>query len=129
MERYDEEIAVAMELIAESGEMATMRVFTPTDGDEEWEQGEPTEQKLEARMVFLNFRSPSNAIVTGERYFNGTLVEQGDKKVLLAGGHTSFPPAMNGTITRKDGSVWKIVNFLTLDPNGQQILYTLQVRR
>ena len=129
MARYDDEIAVAMELIAESGEQATMTVFTPSAGGTEWDPGTPTEQEVTAPMVFLNFRSPSNAVVTGDRYFNGTLVEQSDKKVLFAGGHASVAPALNATIKRADGSLWKVVNFTSLDPNGQQVLYTLQVRQ
>lgn len=129
MERYDEEMQVADELIRESGELATLRIFTTVDGTEEWDQGEPAEQTQVAPMVFLNFKSQSNTASSGERYFNGTLIQQNDKKVLLAGLATDVVPNINGTLVRKDGTEWKIVNVVTLDPNGQKVLHTMQVRR
>lgn len=129
MGQFDDEIRTAVELIAENGENATLTVMTTTDGDNPWDPGVPGQQSQTARMVFLNFRSPGNSAGSGETYWNGLLVQQGDKKVLLAAGATTLAPDLNALITRADGTKWKVVNLTRLDPNGQQILYTMQVRQ
>lgn len=121
---YDDDIATALEMIAEFGEDAVLKVLTTTGGANDWDVGAPTEQTVTARMVFLNFKGNSN----GETYWNGQLVQQGDKKVLLAGA-VSLAPNLHALITRADGSVWKVMNLTRLDPNGQQILYTMQARQ
>lgn len=125
MGQFDDEIRTAVELIAENGEDATLTVMTTTDGDNPWDPGVPGEQDETARMVFLNFKGKDN----GETYWNGMLVHAGDKKVLLAAGATALAPNINALITRADGTKWKTVNMTRLDPNGQQILYTMQVRQ
>lgn len=131
MGTYDSERRDALELIREYGEAATLRVFAQTvpDAAEPWENGAPTNTELTARMVFLNFRDSSNSGASGERYWNGTLIHTGDKKVLLAAEGLAFAPELNAHVIRADGSVWKVVNFKDLDPNGEKILYTLQVRQ
>lgn len=125
MGQFDDEILMAVELIAENGENATLTVMTTTDGADPWDPGVPGEQDATARMVFLNFKGKDN----GETYWNGMLVHAGDKKVLLAAGATALAPNINALITRADGTKWKVVNMTRLDPNGQQILYTMQVRQ
>jgi hypothetical protein len=124
---YADDIKTALELITEFGADCQLKVFTATTDDpaQPWDPGVPAEQVLTARMVFLNFKSNSN----GETYWNGTLVQQGDKKVLLAASGLAFEPNLNALITRADGSVWKVVNLHRLDPDGTPILYTLQVRK
>lgn len=126
---FDGEQKDALELITEFGEDAVLTVFTTTAGANDWDAGVPTEQTLTARMVFLNFSSQSNSTGNGERYFEGSLVHVGDKKVLLAALGLAFAPNVNALITRADGTVWKIVQMKGLDPNGQQILYTIQARQ
>jgi len=125
MGQFDGEIQTAVELIQENGELATLTVMTTTDGPNPWDAGVPTEQTDESPMVFLNFKGSSS----GETYWNGMLVQQGDKKVLLAAAATALAPNLNALITRADGTKWKEVNLTRLDPNGQQILYTMQVRQ
>lgn len=129
MGQFDQEIEMALELIAENGEDAELKVLTTTDGPNPWDAGVPAEQVLTAKMVFLNFASQSNALSTGERYFEGTLIHAGDKKVLLAAKGLAFAPNINALVTRADGTVWKIVQLKGLDPNGQKILYTMQARQ
>lgn len=125
MGQFDGEIQTAVELIQENGELATLTVMTTTDGPNPWDAGVPTEQTDESPMVFLNFKGSNS----GETYWNGMLVQQGDKKVLLAAAATALAPNLNALITRADGTKWKVVNLTRLDPNGQQILYTMQVRQ
>jgi hypothetical protein len=124
---YADDIKTALELIAEFGADCQLKVFTATTPDpaQPWETAAPTEQVANPRMVFLNFKGNNS----GETYWNGTLVQQGDKKVLLAASGLAFPPNLNALLTRADGSVWKVVNLHTLDPDGTPILYTMQVRK
>lgn len=129
MGQYDGEIQDAIDLIKEFGEVATLKVLTTTTGANPWDTGTPNEQTVDAPMVFLNFKTASTSTNGGESYWNGMLVHQGDKKVLLAAGATALAPNLDALITRKDGTVWKVVNLTRLDPNGQQILYTMQVRQ
>ena len=130
MGRFDDDINMAAEMIREDGELASLTVVEQAENpDRPWEPSEPVERTHDAPMVFLNFTDQSNAGSAGQRYFNGTQIEEGDKKVLLAAKGLPFPPKLQATITRKDGSLWKIENIKTLDPNGQHILYTILVRQ
>lgn len=130
MARFDDDIRMAAEMIREDGELATLKVVeTVADPNEPWNPGEPVERIHNAYMVFLNFSDQSNSGSAGLRYFNGTEIQEGDKKVLLAAQGLPFPPKLQATIARKDGSLWKIENIKGLDPNGQQILYTILARQ
>lgn len=126
MGTFDADIQTARELIAENGELGSLTVMATADNvDEPWNPGVPTEQTVQAAMVFLNF----NLHGSGEKYFEGSLIHAGDKKVLLAADGLSVQPNLNALVTRADGSKWKVVNVKLLDPNGQRILYTMQVRQ
>src|SRR5690606_37452542 len=131
MARFDRAIQTALKLIKKNGEDTQLIVYTQQVDDpaKPWNGGEPTEQMLTARMVFLNFTEQGTSMNAGERYFEGSLIQQGDKKVLLAAAGLVFDPQLNGELVRKDGTIWKIVQMKLLDPNGQKILWTLQVRR
>lgn len=131
MARFDRAIQTALKLIKKNGADTQLIVRTQTvdDPTKPWNGGEPDEQTLTARMAFLNFSEQGTSANSGERYFEGSLIQQGDKKVLLAAAGLAFDPQLNGELTRKDGTVWKIVQMKLLDPNEQKILWTLQVRR
>ena len=131
MAQYDRAIATALKLIKKFGGDTELTVHTSTaaDASKPWRAGAPAEQKLTARMAFLNFSSQGNSEGSGERYFEGSLIQQGDKKVLLAAAGLAFDPALNAELKRKDGSIWKVVQMKLLDPNEQKVLWTLQVRR
>ena len=121
---FDSEIATAAELIKENGERAQLIRFVPVAGAKDWEPAEPTDETLDVDAVFLNF----NLQTSGTTYWNGTEVITGDKKVLIAAG-LAWDPELQGQVKRADGSVWKIQNVKLLDPNGQKILFTAQVRK
>lgn len=126
---FDEDQQTALELITEFGEEAQLTVMTTVEGPTPWDPDVPASTTTVARMVFLNFSSQSNSTNTGERYFEGSLIETGDKKVLLAALGLAIAPDVGALITRADGSVWDVVQLKGLDPNGQQILYTMQARQ
>lgn len=124
--RYASDIRGAQKSIRESGEACTLIRYTttPPDAAKPWQPGTPAEETLPVWAVFLNY----NLQGSGESYVDGSLVHTGDKKVLLAGG-LAWNPDLNGAVRRADGTLWKIVNVKTLDPDGAPILFTLQVRQ
>lgn len=131
MGTFDGEQQDALELITEFGENAQLKKYTTTtpDNAKPWETGTPALQTQMARMVFLNFTDQSNSGKAGERYFEGTLVQTGDKKVLVAALGLSFDPEVGMALVRADGTMWKVENVKGLDPNGQQILFTILARQ
>lgn len=124
---YDEDIQTAFELIQESGEKAKLVRFASVvpDPDKPWDTNPPAREEQDIVAVFLNF----NMQGSGQTYWNGTEVHSGDKKVLVAAQGNTWPPNLQGQIVRENGSVWKIENIKTLDPNGQLILHTIQARQ
>lgn len=129
MGTYDSQVALALRLIREKGGPAVYVEMQPQSGPNPWDPSDsvPVEHNVDA--VFLNL----NLQTSGETYWNGTQVLQGDKKVLMAGAALAARANVNGEIHRTvqggDFEKWKIINAKLLDPNGQRILYTLQVRQ
>lgn len=128
MGTYDSQVALALRLIREKGGPATYVEMQPQSGANPWDPVDsvPVEHTVDA--VFLNL----NLQTSGETFWNGTQVMQGDKKVLMAGAALAARVNINGEIHRVVDGVtekWKIINNKLLDPNGQRILYTLQVRQ
>jgi hypothetical protein len=67
------------------------------------------------------------------RELDSTLIQQGDKKLLLsplnAAGAALTKPEIDDTVTLADSSVWTIKNNRPLSPAGTVILFELQLRR
>lgn len=126
MAAFDDDIQTAKELIAENGEISKVRRTTPgvPDPAAPWKPVVPTTVEVEVAAVFLNYNFQSS----GELYVGGSLVKSTDKKVLVAAlDIQDITPS--DSLVRADGSVWKVVNAKLLDPNGQKILWTLQVEQ
>ena len=128
MARYDDDIAGAAEAIAEDGENTIVRRMLPGARPipdlKPWEPVNPQPVDTQVKAVWLNYNLKSS----GEMYVNGTLVKATDKKVLIAGGAVA-DITVSDQLIRADGSSWKVVNARVLDPNGQHVLWTLQVER
>ena len=124
---YDEDIQDAKELIAESGEVSTIRRTTPgvPNPAKPWEPVVPVVTNVQVTAVWLNYAFKSS----GEAYTNGSLVKTGDKKVLVAALDLPSGLTVSDQIVREGGELYKIENIKLLDPNGQRILYELQVRQ
>lgn len=74
-----------------------------------------------AKAVFLDIDT---------KLIDGTLIKQGDMKVLLSPLDMTIPLKITGTITRElEGEIWTIVKIKPLNPGGIKLLYTLQVRK
>lgn len=128
MGTYDSQVALALRLIREKGGPATYVEMQPQTGGNDWDPADSTPVNHGVDAVFLNL----NLQTSGETFWNGTQVMQGDKKVLMAGAALAARVNINGEIHRVVDGVtekWKIINNKLLDPNGQRILYTLQVRQ
>lgn len=124
MGRFDSSQRLAQRLIDLNGEVATLTVFATTTPDpaKPWLPGESTPTQVPARLLFLNY-GPSTM------YAPDSDIHRGDKKVLVAAQGLAADPNLQGTVTRVDGSVYRIVSIKQLDPSGQKIMYELQVRK
>lgn len=126
MAAFDSDIQTAKELITENGEIATVRRVIPgvPDPAAPWKPVVPTITEIPVSAVFLNYSMQSS----GELHVAGSLIKTGDKKVLIAA--LDLPDlTVSDQIIRADGTVYKVVNAYLLDPNGQRILWTMQVRQ
>jgi len=119
MARFDSAIALAKKLITKNGQAVILRNFNEIPGapDKPWKPGGnvPTDQTVQA--VFLNYK---------QDYIDGTLIQEGDQQVFIPADGLTEAPQLNGQIIR-NGEEWKIMNVKPLSPNGQLIMYELQV--
>lgn len=126
MGRFDSSQLLAKRLIDLNGEAVTIKLFTTQPvPDKPWLPEQPTEQSVSASAVFLNYNTQDS----GKTYSDGTEIHRDDKKVLIAALGLTGEPNLQGTITRADGTVYKLVKIKLLDPNGQKILYEVQARQ
>jgi hypothetical protein len=135
MAQYDKSIALATRLVAKFGGPAILRRFSDAavpDPDQPWRRatGSPASTDEEINAVFLNFGDMGRS---GERYSSEWNIQVGAKLVLISGGNLSAPPELRDRLYRDgagpDDEGWSITKVQTLDPNGQNILYELQVDR
>lgn len=126
MGRFDSQQLLAKRLISLNGEDAVIKIQTTTDvPGKPHLNGPTTEVIVECKAVFLNY----NVQDAGKRYEDGTEIHLDDKKVLVAAHGLSAVPTLQSTITRADGTVYRVKNMKVLDPNGQHILYEFQVNK
>ncbi len=112
----------AQKLVAKFGRPVDLVSFgeaLPFDNARSWRADYASEDVQTARAVFLSY---------AERLIDGTTIHEGDRKVLVAALGLTSPPRVSGEI-RVDDDRWKIVHVEILSPNGEDILYTLQVRQ
>ena len=127
MGTFDWAVDLAKQLIDANGESVTLKVFTTALPDTNFpnEQGDSTEQTLTARAVFLNYRAQD----AGQTYKDGSEIHRDDKKVLMAAKGLTFNPNLQGNLQRADGSIYRIIKVVALDPDGPKIYFELQARR
>lgn len=121
MARFDSAIALAKRLIAKNGQTVTLRGFeqVPGDPDQPWKPGGnvAVDQPIEA--VFLDYE---------QKYVDGTTIQAGDQRVFMPAEGLTSPPEREGMVLR-GAEVWKIITVKPLNPNGQAIMYEIQVRQ
>ncbi len=120
-------IDLAKQLIDRNGEAVTLTMYTTAIPDPDFpnEAGDSVPQNVPARAVFLNY----NTQESGKTYSDGTEIHRDDKKVLMAAKGLVADPNLQGTITRADGTIYRIVKIKCLDPDGPSIYFELQARR
>lgn len=124
---YDRQIATAQKLIQQKGEQSTLLRVAPTAaGGMEWRPGAyPPPAELPVNAVWLNY----NLKESGSMNAADSLIKVGDKKVLVAAVDVPGGITVADRLRRLDGAVYNVQNVKLLDPNGEAILYELQVRQ
>lgn len=124
---YDEDIASALEMIAEAGKpVALVRLTESAPPAQPWDNGTPAEVLETVSAVFLNFSSKDIATRVGMK--GVPEIDASHRKVLMPAATLLAPPTTQDVVRDEDGD-WAIVYVNTLSPNGQDILHTLQVAR
>lgn len=125
MGEYDSAIALARRLIKKKGAVVTLRGFSrapdPSD-DEPWNPSPNDPQDAEVDAVFLDFE---------QKYIDGSVILFGDQQVYMPAFDTSgdpLTPEAEGVVIR-GGETWKIIAVKPLNPAGDPVMYTLQVRQ
>jgi hypothetical protein len=122
MARFDSAIALAKKLIKKNGQLVTLRGFTAgaaPDPAKPWKPGGNVAADQTIEAVFLDYE---------QRYIDGQTIRTGDQRVFMPAEGLTAPPEVEDLVLR-DLEVWKVVAVKPLNPNGQAILYELQVRQ
>lgn len=121
MGTYDRQIATANRLLKKYGKAIDIVYLTdnPTTG-QPWKGTAPTGATSSAFGACFDYKIED---------IDGSVIQYGDKKVLLAAKGLAVRPNPKCLITL-GGEPWKIVSCTILSPNeAEDIIYTLQVRR
>lgn len=116
---YDSLKLTADTLIDDKGQACTINVVTP--GAYDAATGTSTATTVSTAVTAAIFDFPQGLI-------DGTLIRQGDKKVLMSAYGHSVTPRPADTLTDAAGTVYTIVTAKATAPGGTVVLWTLQVR-
>ncbi len=116
---YDNLQATADALLADKGQTCTLGVVT--SGAYDPATGASTPSTASETVTAAVFDFPL-------RMIDGSLIRQGDKKVLMSAYGLTATPKPADTFTDAAGSVYTIVNAKATAPGGTVVLWTLQVR-
>lgn len=122
MARFDSAIALAKKLIKKNGQAVTLRGFTAgaaPDPAKPWKPGGNVAADQTIEAVFLDYE---------QRYIDGQTIRTGDQRVFMPAEGLTVPPEVEGLVLR-GLEVWKVIAVKPLNPNGQAIMYELQVRQ
>lgn len=127
MGAYDEDIASALEMIAEAGKpVVLVRLTESAPPANPWDNGARSEVLKPVSAVFLNFSSKDVATRVGMK--GAPEIDASHRKVLMPASGLLSAPTTKDLLRDSEGD-WSIVYVSTLSPNGQDILHTLQVAR
>lgn len=120
MSKYQNEIDAAAGALKDRGQQLTLRIFSHgSDPDEPWKPAVATHTDTLVHGVFFRY---------SEELVDGSEIHKEDQKVLIPAKGLPLAPDVNGHILR-GAEVWKIVKVRTLNPAGDPILHTIQVRK
>lgn len=127
MGAYDEDIASALEMIAEAGKpVVLVRRAESAPPANPWDNGATSEVLKPTFAVFLNFSSKDLATRVGMK--GAPEIDASHRKVLMPAAGLLSRPTTKDVVRDEEGD-WSIAYVDTLSPNGQDILHTLQVAR
>lgn len=121
---YDDDIASALQMIAESGALVTWRQVVaspPVDPSKPWKPVQPeTFNDVDVHIVFLPLSRVGNE---SKRKAKDGETESGNEQGLM--GAVAFEPSTKDVVIRA-GRELRILNISKLAPNGEAILYTIE---
>ena len=122
---YDRMAATALRLIERFGLTATLSEVTPGEYDPVTgvETGGATLTQT-GQLILLDYTVQEAGIINAA----GSLVQQGDKKIMLAAKGLDWEPTMTTTIDA-GGFTWAITGIKTTNPAGTPLLYEIHGRR
>lgn len=117
---YGMVVKTAQRLIKRFGGSINIVVTNITPAAQGWKPGTTAAPTIiETDGVFLNYE---------QKFVDGTVIKQGDQKVLFSAVGVEFPPEVSGYIIRKTEK-WNIKSIRPLNPGGTVIIYSAQVRQ
>ena len=117
---YSRPLATANRLFDRFGQRGAIRRTIPGSGPS-YDPGPPSFADTPADMVVTDFSS---------REIDGTRILETDKKIMVAPGALTAPPALSDKVVEADGTVYNIVPPIqTKRPAGTTLVYILQGRR
>ena len=130
---YDKMSATALRLIERFGQTITLRDTVPGEYDPVSGATTPdVEVDQPAQAILQDYALQQS----GMTYAEGTVIKQGDKKILVAamttdanGQQVQITPPQLTTKVIADGATWTIVNIKEINPAGTPLVYELQGRR
>ncbi|WP_312381618.1 hypothetical protein [Stutzerimonas balearica] len=130
---YDRMASTALRLIERFGQTVTLRDTVPGEYDPvDGSQTPDVEVDQPAQAILQDYALQQS----GMSYAEGTVIKQGDKKILVAamtndanGQPVQLTPPTLTTIVIADGATWTIVNIKEINPAGTPLVYELQGRR
>lgn len=121
---YDRMASTALRLIEQFGQPITLRDTVPGEYDPvSGAQTPDVEVDQPAQAILQDYALQQS----GMSYAEGTVIKQGDKKILVAAQGLT-PPQLTTTVIA-DGATWTIVNIKQINPAGTPLVYELQGRR
>lgn len=125
---YDRMAATALRLIERFGQAATFS-DTPEPDPDDYDPVTGTGPVVvpvtqPGQVILLDYTVQEAGVINAA----GSLVEQGDKKIMLAAKGLAWPPTMTTTIL-VDGLTWTIVNIKSTNPAGTPLVFELHGRR
>ena len=137
MAQLDWAVQLAKDLIKQFGAPVTLRnlVRAPApDPTKPHRPGETLPVDVEVDSVFLDYEQKyigGNTSLGGE--VGGAVIQMGDQRVYMPStatdGVTPVTPVIDAVLLRGAEKPWKIISVRPLNPNGQQIMYDVQVRQ
>lgn len=121
---YDRMASTALRLIERFGQTITLRDTVQGEYDPVTGSQTPDVEVDQPAQAILQDYALQQA---GMSYAEGTVIKQGDKKILVAAQGLTPPTLTTAVIA--DGATWTIVNIKEINPAGTPLVYELQGRR